>query len=289
MANKKNIEVLKGVIETKIARYSFTSCRQGVNRWKVTRDIKTPVYRHGIALTSESFYCRTKKDAIAKMREIVPAATWEFVNGLCLNHTGKMFGMVSFSTSCLENPRCIERMKNGSSVCAHCFAERQQKRQASTRAKLSRNTALVTSSIMSESYFPVLSDYKKIRLESFGDLMSETQAENYMRFAEVNKHASVALWTKNPDILYKALEKRGFRKPSNMIVIFSSYGLNKPMENMLKLYTMPNGKPMIDKLFTVYDKNHADEVNINCGARSCMTCERCYKKRTAASVNELLK
>lgn len=289
MSNKSNIEVLHGIIETKAARYSLTACRQGINRYAVTVEFKNPVSRHGIALTSQSYYCRTKKDALVKLAEIVPAATREFVNGLCLNHTGKMFGMVSFSTSCLENPRCIERMKNGNSVCAHCFAERQQKRQASTRNKLSRNTALVTSSLMSESYFPVLSDYKKIRLESFGDLINETQAENYIRFAEVNKHASVALWTKNPDILYKALEKRGFQKPSNLIVIFSSYGLNKPMENMLNLYTLPNGKPMIDKLFTVYDKNHAENVNINCGARSCMTCGRCYKKRTGTSVNEILK
>jgi len=60
---------------------------------------------------------------------------------------------------------------------------------------------------------------------------------------------------------------------------------------MRKLYIMPDGKPMIDKIFTVYTKKYIQENNIiaNCGARSCRGCKRCYKKSTRVYVREILK
>ena len=54
--------------------------------------------------------------------------------------------------------------------------------------------------------------------------------------------------------------------------------------------------PFVSKLFTCYDKEYLKEhpeVDINCGARSCMLCQRCYlKNRKGISlevINEVVK
>ena len=50
-----------------------------------------------------------------------------------------------------------------------------------------------------------------------------------------------------------------------------------------------NGYEFIDKVFTVYDDANAGGVNINCGARDCATCGRCYLKNDTVFINEKLK
>ena len=99
--------------------------------------------------------------------------------------SGKMEGIPSISTSCLENPICRARMENGESVCSHCFAA----------ATLDRYTAA--------------------------------------------------------------------------------------------------GENHFDHIFTVFDKKTADFYGdgfINCGARDCATCRRCYGKNPQEfNVKELLK
>lgn len=47
----------------------------------------------------------------------------------------------------------------------------------------------------------------------------------------------------------------------------------------------------VDKVFTVYDEKTilAENININCGARCCATCRRCYSKETEKVISEKLK
>lgn len=205
-------------------------------------------------------------------------------------HTGKMNGLWSVSTSPTLNPHCLERRKNGATVCAHCFAFRQLGRYKSQGEKLIRNTALWTKTLYSPSYMPeIKSDL--FRLEAFGDIINTTQVLNYFALCIRNPRVKFALWTKNPQIVWQALETNGYKKPQNLVIVYSSPALNRPADNMLKLYTMPNGRGMIDKVFTVYtaDAIERDGVRINCGARSCNSCRRCYSKRTGAFVNEKIK
>ena len=71
-----------------------------------------------------------------------------------------------------------------------------------------------------------------------------------------------------------------------MIIILSSVLLNTAID----ADTASAKYPFIDKVFTVYDKEHAQDVNINCGARSCAECQRCYHKSEGIEyINELLK
>jgi hypothetical protein len=44
-------------------------------------------------------------------------------------------------------------------------------------------------------------------------------------------------------------------------------------------------------VFTVYDKAYSKQhnVEINCGARNCLTCHKCYEHNDIFFVNETLK
>jgi hypothetical protein len=79
--------------------------------------------------------------------------------------------------------------------------------------------------------------------------------------------------------------KKGIKKPSNMRIVVSSPMLNKPIELDRKKYWM------VDKVFTVYDKKFINEhnVDINCGARNCLGCKKCYMEDDVFYINEKLK
>lgn len=201
------------------------------------------------------------------------------------NMSGKLTGFASLSTSPLCNAHCIERMKSDVAVCKHCFSVRMQKRYKNLREKLERNTELLTKTELAPEDIPFI-NMAFFRFESFGDLNNTLQVKNYFLIAEQNKHCTFALWTKNPWIIADAMEELGISKPDNLIIILSSVILNVAVDAdmVAKKY------PFIDKVFTVYDKAHAENVTINCGARSCAECQRCYHKSEGIEfVNELLK
>ena len=207
------------------------------------------------------------------------------LNALCTNHTGKMEGMWSLSTSCLCNKYCLARMKDPDSICAKCYAERQMEWQKTLRDKLERNTEMLTTVEIPKECMPRL-NVMKFRFESHGELNNVLQLKNYFTLCNTNKNTIFALWSKNT-FLYKEARKQGLRKPGNLIIIESSPKLN--------VITEPSD-PWVDKVFTVFNKKFAREhgIEINCGGRCCMTCEtNCYKKNVVKGkveyINELVK
>ena len=199
----------------------------------------------------------------------------------CNNHTGKMNGLQSLSSACTENQYCKARAKNKNLVCNHCFSMAMQKRYKTLTTKLQRNSEILQNEVFAVNAWPRV-NAAIFRLEAFGDLANETQCINYFNLCKRNPETTFSLWTKNPFIIDRVL-KSGERKPKNLIIIFSSPCLNKASEKIFERFSF------VDKIFTVYDKEHAGNVNINCGARSCNDCRRCYSKRTGKVVNELLK
>lgn len=203
-----------------------------------------------------------------------------------LNHTGKMNGMVSLSTSVIENPFCAKRAKIKGSICEKCFAANMFKMYGdSFKDCFKRNTDVLTSVIIPVKEWPVI-NYRIFRLESFGDIQNTTQVANYFNFAKRNPGTMFALWTKNPLIIAQTIAD-GHKKPRNMIIIYSSPMVNAKVntERLLKVF------PFIDKVFTVYDKTYVkkNDISINCGARNCLECGRCYSKRTTKEIREQLK
>lgn len=202
-------------------------------------------------------------------------------------HTGKMIGMVSLSTSCLKNWYCMNRAADPETICSECYAAAMlnNKFYHGTAAAMEKNFEVLTRTLFPVDAWPVVNT-RVFRLEAFGDLANEIQFINYCNFARRNPGTTFSLWSKNMGLIDKAL-KDGAKKPRNMIIICSSPFVNVPLneKQYKKCY------PFIDKFFTVYTKDYATEnnININCGARNCLECGRCYSKRTAKTVNEILK
>lgn len=196
-------------------------------------------------------------------------------------HTGKMKGMYSLSTACSVNPQCQRNSKIEGSICSKCFAIKQMKRYPNMRDPFEKNFKILTESILDDSVLPY-TNCLFFRLESFGDLGSPIQAANYFNLARKNPQTKFALWTKNPKFIAQAIEM-GYSKPDNIQIIYSSLFINK--RNVPKM-------DFIDKVFTVFEKGKEDSP-INCGAKCCYTCHRCYDRNPkgvkVGIINETLK
>ncbi len=195
-------------------------------------------------------------------------------------HTGKMECINSASTACTMNPFCQERSKDKNSICYKCYSKNYLNYRKSLRVCLERNTLILTQSIIPWDDLPRIYD-RFFRFESFGDLINATHFINFIRIAQKNPETNFALWTKNIEIVNSVLDSGEFDKPENLFIVYSSRDLNKKED--LSLF------PHADKVFTVYDKEHAKDVNINCGKRKCIECRLCYTKNKVTEISELVK
>lgn len=190
--------------------------------------------------------------------------------------------MGSLSTSPLCNARCIARSTCAGLVCSKCYSISMQAQYTNLSNVLKTNSAALTKQVIPVADWPIL-NYAIFRIESFGDVSTVKQVQNYFNLALRNPRTIFAAWTKNVDLYRKAV-KLGARKPKNFILIESSPMLND--ERKIR----PGD--IVDKVFTVYDKPYLaahPEIEINCGARNCLKCQRCYRKGGATHIREVLK
>lgn len=201
-------------------------------------------------------------------------------NLVCNNHSGKMSGMLSISGSVQHNEFCARNAQIEGSICQKCYAGAQLTRYKAQAIKQKIAQAVLESVALNADDVPFL-NAAIFRLEAFGDIANRQQLENYGTIARVNDLTTFALWTKN------LIDTADFDKPANMILIVSSLMINKSMNiDALRAAGIP-----ADKVFTVYKSEEtAAEAGavINCGARHCATCRRCYSHGDTY-VNELLK
>ena len=199
------------------------------------------------------------------------------------SHTGKMSGLQSVSTSVVLNKGCQNRAKKAGCICSKCFAASLVNQYSSLDKCLQENHRILTGSILPASVLPLIPS-RYFRFQAFAELTNYKEVVNYFNIAKKNPDTLCALWTKCPGIIAKAISL-GYEKPANLQIVLSSPLINKPVK-VVKY-------PFIDKVFTVYDKKGAKAVNINCGARSCLSCGRCYRPNPEGVkiqyVNELLK
>jgi hypothetical protein len=201
-------------------------------------------------------------------------------------HEGKMKGINSISTSCLDNKYCLARMKAGDSVCAHCFAESLLSYRQGLgdnciiNGKVLRSVVIPVEAFKQAKNFEPLLNAQIFRIESFGDVENVTQAINYIHLIRAYPLVFFGVWSKNYKVWVKAFEQEG--KPDNMSFVISSVKMNVPEK--VKEYA--------DHVFTVYDLEHAkQEKHINCPL-SCIHCQKCYRKDLKDSpvyINEILK
>lgn len=199
------------------------------------------------------------------------------------NHTGKMSGLQSVSTSVVLNKGCQNRAKKEACICSKCFAASLVNQYSALDRRLQENHKILTGSILPASVLPLIPS-RYFRFQAFAELTNYKEVVNYFNIAKKNPDTLCALWTKCPAIIAKAISL-GYEKPANLQIVLSSPLINRPVKTVKYDF--------IDKVFTVYDKEGAKAVNINCGARSCLSCGRCYRPNPEGVkiqyVNELLK
>ena len=196
-----------------------------------------------------------------------------------VNMSGKMAGVNCLSTSNLANPFCAARKKDPNSICSKCYADTTCKRYSALNVNMIKNTEILTSVLFDVHEMPMI-NAAIFRFEAFGDLINKTQCINYFRLCKANPHVRFALWTKNPGIVRQAINA-GETKPKNLVILLSSHKIGKKIDS--------SKWDFIDKTFTVYRKTEMPETEINCGARSCLACQRCYHKNTETDIREYLK
>ena len=195
-------------------------------------------------------------------------------------HSGKMAGMVSISTSVTTNERCAKNAQIKGSVCEQCFAAKQMRVFTSMEKPMVKNQEILTSEILPAEKLPTIINLY-FRFEAFGDLNNATQVKNYFNICYKNPRVKFALWTKNPDYIAVAIAD-GYKKPENLNIVLSSLFINVERKKTFDF---------ADKIFTVYDPDYIEKnnVEINCGARSCFDCGLCYEKNGVEIINEKLK
>lgn len=259
-----------------------------------------------------------------EIKSLFPVITVKDCKGfglhLTVDHTGKMSGMVSLSTTCKCNEYCIRRirlaveaivgyeladsgetirtairkyisenpMSQDVSICAFCFSDAKQNYMTSMTAPLSRNHEILNNGIIHPDWLPTL-NVLFFRGESFGDFASVNAVINFYNLAAKNPAVHVTPWTKNLAFFGIARDKYGAVKPDNLTLVYSSQYINK------RATVSKKHADLVDVVFTVYTPEYADAHNIaiNCGARSCLACLRCYlidkQNGKPVEVAELLK
>lgn len=208
---------------------------------------------------------------------------------LTTDHTGKMLGMQSLSTSCRTNPGCLRNSKIPGSICEKCYAQTMLQMYKDLDAKTERNTEVLTKEILDMADLPVI-NCQIFRFESFGDIHNEIHLQNYINIAIKNPGCMFTLWTKNYSVALNYFKTHDC--PENFTLIISSLFINKKQDltPFKKLGKFRKGQL---KVFTVYDYDyirlHHDDININCGSRLCMGCQLCYRKNEVEEINEILK
>ena len=226
---------------------------------------------------------KIKKAEIVSVTDLLPLAA-ALDQAITKNHTGKMEGLQSLSTSVLLNENCKRNREIDGAVCVKCYAARLAAMRTSLDEKLDFNTVLLTTCVLPVETLPVINSLY-FRFESFGDLNNTIQVVNYFNICKKNPLVNFALWTKNPHIIAQAMNEYKIEKPNNINIIYSSLFINQESTGIFKKYSF------IDKVFTVYDPQYIKEnnIDINCGGRHCAGCLNCYKKNDIRIINEKLK
>lgn len=208
--------------------------------------------------------------------------SWTAPRQVFVSHPhGKMEGIPTITTSMMCNPICAKRAQDKTSICAHCYAQRGLKIYKAARDRYAENTEQLSSHDLMDYEIPTINS-RIARFESHGDLVNVTHAKNYLRICVKNPWCTFAIWTKNASFMDAAIQELG--KPDNLVCVLSSDHLNQVTQEYTKY-------PWVDKVFTVFDKPFIKEhdVQINCGAKHCLSCHKCYEHNGEFFINEVLK
>ena len=190
--------------------------------------------------------------------------------------TGKLRGLSAINSSPLDNPFCQSMAKDPENICSKCYSCSMLRGLRKNCRPAWRNTGeQLSTAPLPDNDIPIIKT-DLCRFSAHGDLFNKTHADNFFKIARANPKTTFALWTKRPELV--AVDSC----PDNVILVYSSPKINSNS-------TLPRG---FDKVFTVWNAEgiELNDVDINCGAKSCLTCQLCYSKTNGVVfVNEKIK
>ena len=171
-----------------------------------------------ISIVEKSYTCALSDD---EYRFLV-SCLWIVEHKSTKKQHSKLDGIKSISTSCLDNRFCLCRMNDCTSICHDCYAGTQQERQHGLQEHNIINGIIFRNVLIPVQYLRTLAFFneKYIRIESFGDVENDIQAENYCHIMQAFKNSTFAVWTKNIFTWIRVFVKCG--KPENCVFIVSS-------------------------------------------------------------------
>jgi len=196
--------------------------------------------------------------------------------------TGKMKGFKSINSNPITNQFCMAMSTCKIAVCHKCYSTKMLTTVYKKLAQpaFERNNKILSESVLPLSDLPIIKE-KYFRFHAHGELINLNHITNFMNIAIKNKDTTFGFWTKRIDLVYEYINSVN-KVPNNVVMIYS-----KPLIDQ----NITIAPKHFDKVFSVYTKEYVEKnkVKINCGARNCLECLRCYKKTTGISVREVLK
>lgn len=189
-------------------------------------------------------------------------------------HQGKLEGILSISTSTLDNKFCKSIPEP---ICSYCYARRLEILRPSLHHILAKNSEILSSGQLPDDLLPRFQSGQYVRFNSFGELINEAHLQNLLSICRVNPDTHFALWTKRVDLLPQSKPK-----PPNLTVVYS-WGPLDPPDSYLN--AIPSTWKWVDHIFAVYTK---PSPAINCFGK-CKDCLLCYKPDGPRIIRELLK
>lgn len=209
-------------------------------------------------------------------------------------HSGKMSGIPSVSTSQIFNKTCQLLSQNKKNVCYYCYARKYSKIYRNLDAVLLYNTLLLSFTYINpKTQAAGLANFKYVRFESFSDIQNIQHFYNLYQIAKYFNETNFALWTKRHLLVFGVLST--LKPLKNLIFVLSNFRLNDNGERLKKTSILKfesiGINPKNLKYFNVFESEFAfnNNIEINCGARSCASCLKCYKKNNIQCINEIKK
>ena len=190
--------------------------------------------------------------------------------------SGKLGKVPAINSNTLTNPFCQAMQKCQGCVCAHCYSQSMLKGYRRNCAPaFEHNSKLLSQSTLEPKQLPRIRRNDIARFHAHGELLGLRHMVNLVNIARKNPGVVFGFWTKRKDIVGRYF-RSGRTLPDNIVLIYSNPKLDKPC-------AVPK---YFHKAFSVVTR---DTGNVNCGARNCDTCRRCYSKNTETQIIELIK
>jgi len=170
------------------------------------------------------------------------------------HHRGKLQGIRSINVSPTTSIFC---QHTALPICRKCYAKRILKTYGKKGIPhYEANAELLKSPLRK---FPHYKD-AIFRFDSFGEIDTAEQLQNFYDIAAQNPNTRHALWTKRADLVAANLIH-----PTNLNVIYGDPMIDNPS---------PQIPPGFDSIFSVF----STDDGVNC-PKKCNSCRKCYEQR----------